>query len=277
MTEHTDSLMPLITASPQADAPICREAEAPWSAAEARQCVIGRIPWTEGIKPQPRALLPGYDSGVMALLLGVFVIIALNFRHYSTFLSTFTQNLFSVRQRANAFDEKSTVSEARILVSLIILTCVCEGVIGFSAVTLTTGLTPPVFPAIGALSLLALAYYLWQIVAYNVVGYTFTSAPRRKLWVKGFNASQSLLGITLTVPALAILFNPQLGPWLIALAALLYIIARVIFIIKGFRIFYNKSFALLYFILYLCSLEIIPLIIISNAAIFLLFNLQGTP
>ena len=76
MTEHTDSLMPLITASPQADAPLCREAEAPWSAAEARQCVIGRIPWTEGIEPQPRALLPGYDSGVMALLLGVFVISA---------------------------------------------------------------------------------------------------------------------------------------------------------------------------------------------------------
>ena len=277
MTEPADTLMPLITATPQADATVCREADAPWSAAEARQCVIGRIPWTEGLECTPRAQLPGYDSGVMALLMGVFVIIALNFRHYSTFPSTFTQNLFSVRQRANAFDEKSTVSEARILASLILLTCVCEGVVGFSAVTLTTGLTPPPFKAIGAISLLALAYYLWQIAAYSVVGYSFTSAPRRKLWLKGFNASQSLLGITLSVPALAILFNPQLGPWLIALAALLYFLARVIFIIKGFRIFYNKSFALLYFILYLCSLEIIPLIIISNAATFLLFNLQGTP
>lgn len=277
MTEPADTLMPLITATPQADATVCREADAPCSAAEARQCVIGRIPWTEGLECTPRAQLPGYDSGVMALLMGVFVIIALNFRHYSTFLSTFTQNLFSVRQRANAFDEKSTVSEARILASLILLTCVCEGVIGFSAVTLTTGLTPPPFKAIGAISLLALAYYLWQIAAYSIVGYSFTSAPRRKLWLKGFNASQSLLGITLSVPALAILFNPQLGPWLIALAALLYFLARVIFIIKGFRIFYNKSFALLYFILYLCSLEIIPLIIISNAATFLLFNLQGTP
>lgn len=277
MTELADTLMPLITATPQADATVCREADAPCSAAEARQCVIGRIPWTEGLECTPRAQLPGYDSGVMALLMGVFVIIALNFRHYSTFLSTFTQNLFSVRQRANAFDEKSTVSEARILASLILLTCVCEGVIGFSAVTLTTGLTPPPFKAIGAISLLALAYYLWQIAAYSIVGYSFTSAPRRKLWLKGFNASQFLLGITLSVPALAILFNPQLGPWLIALAALLYFLARVIFIIKGFRIFYNKSFALLYFILYLCSLEIIPLIIISNAATFLLFNLQGTP
>lgn len=277
MTEPADTLMPLITATPQADATVCREADAPCSAAEARQCVIGRIPWTEGLECTPRAQLPGYDSGVMALLMGVFVIIALNFRHYSTFLSTFTQNLFSVRQRANAFDEKSTVSEARILASLILLTCVCEGVIGFSAVTLTTGLTPPPFKAIGAISLLALAYYLWQIAAYSIVGYSFTSAPRRKLWLKGFNASQSLLGITLSVPALAILFNPQLGPWLIALAAMLYFLARVIFIIKGFRIFYNKSFALLYFILYLCSLEIIPLIIISNAATFLLFNLQGTP
>lgn len=277
MTELADTLMPLITATPQADATVCREADAPCSAAEARQCVIGRIPWTEGLECTPRAQLPGYDSGVMALLMGVFVIIALNFRHYSTFLSTFTQNLFSVRQRANAFDEKSIVSEARILASLILLTCVCEGVIGFSAVTLTTGLTPPPFKAIGAISLLALAYYLWQMAAYSIVGYSFTSAPRRKLWLKGFNASQSLLGITLSVPALAILFNPQLGPWLIALAALLYFLARVIFIIKGFRIFYNKSFALLYFILYLCSLEIIPLIIISNAATFLLFNLQGTP
>ncbi|MDE6655263.1 MAG: DUF4271 domain-containing protein [Muribaculaceae bacterium] len=41
------------------------------------------------------------------------------------------------------------------------------------------------------------------------------------------------------------------------------------FIIKGFRIFYHKIWSLLYFILYLCTLEIVPLIILYLTALSL--------
>lgn len=41
-------------------------------------------------------------------------------------------------------------------------------------------------------------------------------------------------------------------------AAAAYIAARVTFIAKGFRLFYDNFLSLLYFILYFCTLEIAP-------------------
>ncbi|MBP3590263.1 MAG: DUF4271 domain-containing protein, partial [Muribaculaceae bacterium] len=47
----------------------------------------------------------------------------------------------------------------------------------------------------------------------------------------------------------------------------IYVSARLIFIIKGFKIFYNGFISLIYFILYLCTLEIVPLICIGGIAL----------
>lgn len=253
---------------PPADTLTCRESQAPSSQREKAICTIGAIPYTKGIEPIPRNELPGYNSGVMAILLGVFMIIALNFRHYTTFLKTFTQNLFSVRQRANVFDDHSTTNETRILVSLILLLCVCEGILLFTAVE-TTGIDIDNFAGIAMLSGVAATYYVAQLITYRTIGYVFTSRRRAVMWMKGFNASQSLLGITLAAPAVLALFNPGDATLLLTISACLYAIARFIFIYKGFKIFYNNSLALIYFILYLCSLEIIPIILIYKTSIIL--------
>lgn len=251
----------------QPDTMLCREKDAPWSAREQALTHTGHIPYTEGIAPTPRNELPGYNSGIMTLMIAVFLFLTVNLRHYTTFLKTFTQNLFSVRRRANVFDEKSTTNEARILLSLIILLCVSEGILIFTAVE-ARGFALDNFRAVAIFSGVALLYYVFQVAAYATVGYVFTTPNRAILWMKGFNASQSLLGITLAVPAIISLFYPDAATLLLSLSAVLYIIARLIFIFKGFRIFYNNSLALLYFILYLCSLEIIPLIIIYKASLY---------
>ncbi|MBR5727625.1 MAG: DUF4271 domain-containing protein, partial [Muribaculaceae bacterium] len=48
---------------------------------------------------------------------------------------------------------------------------------------------------------------------------------------------------------------------------ILYICARFIFIFKGIRIFYSNLLSILYFILYLCGVEIVPLIVIYGITI----------
>ncbi len=260
--------MPVLpSAADSAASATCSEAEAPWSAADYALTHIARADYVDGIAPQPRRELPGYNSAVMTLLIGVFLVIALNLRHYTTFLKTFTHNLFSVRKRTNMFDEKQTANEARVLISLIILLCLSEGILLFTAIE-REGFVIDNFTGIIVFTALAGGYYLFQIAAYSTVGYVFTTPRRAVTWMKGFNASQALLGITLTLPAVIALFNPGLSSGLLTISAALYLIARLIFIYKGFRIFYNNSLALVYFILYLCSLEIIPLIIIYKTSVF---------
>lgn len=261
-----------------------------WHAADTNHCRIDQtalagvstgMPWmktgvvdyADGLEAVPRHPLPGYDTGVMSLIIVTFLILAANFRHFKSYFKSVWNDLFSVRTRQNAFDDH-TVGEERVLWSLLILLCVCEGIIAYSALSTMEIATGNAFFTIGLLSVAAMCLYLFQLGSYQMVGYTFTTAIGRTQWVRGFNASQAMLGLALAVPALLSLFNPNISGELAMIGASLYIVARILFIIKGFRIFYDKIFSLFYFILYLCSLEIIPLLACGRGAFFLCYLLD---
>lgn len=233
----------------------------------------GAVDYAEGLEAVPRHPLPGYDTGVMSLIIVTFLILAANFRHFKSYFKSVWNDLFSVRTRPNAFDDH-TVGEDRVLWSLLILLCVCEGIIAYSALSTMEIATGNAFFTIGLLSLAAMVIYLFQLCSYQVVGYTFTTTVGRTQWVRGFNASQAMLGLALAVPALLSLFNPNISGELAIIGASFYLVARILFIIKGFRIFYDKIFSLFYFILYLCSLEIIPLLGCGRGAFFLCYLLD---
>lgn len=241
---------------------LCREYEAPVSASEKLTMTLGKVPYTSGIVPEQRVQLPGYDSGVLCLLIGVFLLLAFNVRHYSIFLKNFSYDLWSVRRTEDSFGVR-TVSETGIQMSIVLLTSICQGII-INAALNSSGFTTqlPVFPEIAAIAVCALLFYFWQLVAYRMVGYVFIDRFSARQWIKGFNASQALLGISLTVPALVVLFNPEEASIMVVIGVVCYLVARLIFIFKGFRLFYENFGSLIYFILYLCSLEIVPLVLI---------------
>ncbi|MDE5905207.1 DUF4271 domain-containing protein [Duncaniella sp.] len=239
---------------------LCRRWEAPVS--ETAGMTVGTVPYTLGMRPASRTLLPGYDSGVLCLLIAVFLLLAFNLRHCSTYIKNFSYDLWSVRRTDSTFTVR-TFSETGIQISIVLLTCLCEGIIINAALT-SRGLSTPLatFPEIAAFFVAAGAYYLWQLCAYRVVGYVFTDRLSARQWIKGFNASQALLGLLLTIPALIVLFNPGGAAAVASIGIVCYLIARLIFIFKGFRLFYDNFGSLLYFILYLCTLEIVPVVLI---------------
>lgn len=250
---------------------VCREADAPVSEAERSQMTVGKIPYRSGIEPEERPTLPGYDSGIACLLLGVFLLLAFNLSRYSTYIKTFTQDLWSVRRRENVFNVR-TINETRVQMSLLLLVCICEGILAH-ALTPATPLWGRLgmFPVVLILTSVAALYYLAQTVAYRLVGYVFSDRVTSRQWLKGFSASQSLLGLALTIPALLVLFNPGAAFIVVPIAVFLYFTARLIFISKGFRLFYHNFDSSIYFILYLCTLEIIPLILLVRAYGFIAY------
>ena len=79
-----------------------------------------------------------------------------------------------------------------------------------------------------------------------------------ELWVGGFLASQATLGLLLFPIVVITLVFPSTIKLMLSLALALYILARIVFIWKGFRIFFNNLSSSIYFILYLCAVEIVP-------------------
>ncbi len=247
------------------DGAMCRETDAP-----AEACCYSEAgdSYLNGLYAEPRPVLPGYDTGIAALVIGAFLLVALNMRHYTPFLKGFAQDLWSVRLRDNLFEDH-TVSETKVIASLVIMLCVSGGVLldFLFPVHCISDVTP--FLSVLALAVCVAVYYAFQLCAYSVVGYVFTSRVSARIWLRGFNASQVLLSLCVWVPALIVLFNPALGSSMLIVGGVLYVLARIIFISKGFRIFYNNIPSLIYFILYLCALEIIPLVIAAHVAHFL--------
>jgi hypothetical protein len=239
----------------------CHEIDAPSSAAD-REAYATHLPaWMQGVVGQQRPVTPATDSGILSLLVVMMVLIGLNMRHVNRVFRSMFHDLLSVRRRANLFDEH-TANEIRVVVLLVLLMCVMEGLLlffAFGEVTPTTT-SQQVLTTVLLLIGLAVAFYLFQVCACSVVGYVFTDKVSAALWRQGLNASQVCLGLALAVPAVVSLFYPAMVQPMLWLAAGLYLLSRICYIIKGFRIFYTDFSSLLYFILYLCTLEIIPVV-----------------
>jgi len=240
---------------------ICPQTDAPLTAAE-RELYSTHLPaWAGGMEGTPRPVTPATDPGILSLLLAVLVLIGLNMHHVRRIFKSLPQDLLSVRRRNNIFDEH-TSNEKRVIALLLTAMSVTEGLLLFIWLGNTgPGLTSAaVFRTVAWLTALAAGYYLFQLCACALVGFVFTDKTSAGLWMRGLNASQSILGIALAAPTLVALFYPSLAGKMLVLAGVLYLLSRICYIFKGFRIFYHKIPSLIYFILYLCTLEIIPFI-----------------
>lgn len=211
---------------------------------------------SEGIAPTAKAPTFSGNTPLGLLLIGILVLAAFNRSAISHTLSRYRSDLWSMRRRRNVFDDSETVS-FRGVVILSLIFFIFGGVVMFY---LPAQPAVPSFSGICAMMSLLAIYYLFQICAYNVVGYAFSDPLGRKQWVGGFMASQAYTGILTIIPAFLILFFPPWRQVMVVCAISIYIIARMVFICKGFRIFYTNFGAIVYFILYLCTLEILPVL-----------------
>lgn len=245
---------------------LCHEEDAPTSLKEQQLCSTAKAAYVEGITGSFRTNRPSDNSGVLTILIISFLCVAFNFKHSKQLFKTFTQDLWSLRRRENAFDDH-TANETRTLFVLIFQMCVYQGVLLFTKINSTITIPPDkIFYAFASLIGLTSIFYLLQLLAYTIIGNVFSDKIGATQWIKGFNASQLLLGFAIMIPALVSIFYPETVSMMFFIAMIFYFIARVIFICKGFRIFYHNFGSLLYFILYLCTLEIIPVILVYSGA-----------
>lgn len=230
--------------------------------------------YMSGNTPMSRTNHPGHDSGIMILLSATFILVSYSFNLYKRLLIIYGQELWTVRRRANAFDAHTT-NERNVLVILIFQLCVYAGILISAKInTLIPINTEKIMLTTCCMMGVYALYYLFQLATYSLVGYVFTDKINTAQWIKGFNSSHIFLGFSLIIPTMVSIFYPTSTNAMVTLSIVLYVIARLTFIFKGFRIFYNKIHSLFYFILYLCTLEIIPVIFAYDLAQKIITNLQ---
>ncbi|MEG2219154.1 MAG: DUF4271 domain-containing protein [Muribaculaceae bacterium] len=225
----------------------------------------------EGKVPHEYIDTPFKSGGTLLLIIFAFLFFAFSYRKGFKYFSTMSHNLFSVKKRHNMFDDH-TVNETQILIALITNTCILEGILLYFVISVyNVDINLSANPFLNVLVCIGVAglYYFLQLIAFYVLGYIFDDNHGTQLWIKGYNATQSILGLLLVPVTLIILLYPNTLSEMLFCALILYLSMRIVFICKGFRIFFNNLSSTVYFILYLCSVEIVPVILSYAGAVIL--------
>ena len=212
----------------------------------------------------PRTVSPLYDNGSMLLVLAVIFITTVSYRKGYKYVADFFHNISSVRERQNLFEDH-TVKETQIMTALTANTCIFGAILlyiayGFLYHPVEPAATP-VFGFVAALSAFTALFHIAMLGLCWLLGFIFSDKLSTGLWLDGVKASASMLGVMLAPITFAILIFPGFVETGLVLAIILYFLARIIVIYKAFRIFFNNLQSLLYFILYLCSVEIVPVVL----------------
>ena len=207
-------------------------------------------------------------SWVYVALSILFCIIGLKFKGSTKFLSTIVSDMTDTRLRHNAFDD--TVKETSLIVLLNVMWVACAGILmwltvktlqGNHTASDSVGVVYGQAAGIGICMAVAAAYLLLMLVAYWVVGNVFSDAALTSLWIKGAAASTGLQAFLLFPIALVALNYPAWCVALLIAAAVVFILGKIVFLFQGFRIFFTQIASWLLFLYYLCSLEIIRVVL----------------
>ena len=218
-------------------------------------------------------------SLIYLALVVLFCAIAFKFKGSKKYMKALYKDLVDTRVRHNLFDD--TVRETSLLVLLNMLWVVCFGVLLWAAVRIGLPYLPqlgnadiPSKPGIGIGMCIGVSaiYMGLLLLAYWVVGSVFSDRNETRLWFKGAASANALETFILFPCALLTLTCPYWSLPLLAVAAAIFLIGKIVFLYKGFRIFFNEISSWLLFLYYLCSLEIIPLLLTYVAAVYLCSN-----
>ncbi|MDE7351241.1 MAG: DUF4271 domain-containing protein [Muribaculaceae bacterium] len=220
-------------------------------------------------------------SWIYVILFSVFLLVCLRVRGNFKFLGSFFHDLAVVRERENMFD--ATMKETSFIFLVLLLSGCSIGVLLYYAVSLFRPELPVTayvnelglevsgqLPSTLVGMLIACGYIGAMWVCYTVVGKVFSDTLHTWLWVRGFTAGTGLAAAVFFPLALLALAYPAHAMPIVIAGLVMLILVKFIFIVKGFRIFFSESSLWVVFLYYLCSLEIVPLVITFGLACALL-------
>lgn len=207
------------------------------------------------IDPILRTPQAANDSALLAVLIAV---VALNLLISPTLIRAvrvFIKQLF--RTHREVMPGEKTLGERIVVLSGVVETLVFEALLLYCAVG--ADIFPPLLSLAG-LVVLTLLMFIIQYCGYALTGYAFADGEDTRMWLSSFMVTQACAGLPLAAVSLGALFYPRyLGVFLI-LGFAFYVMVRIPLYIREFRIFYTSPASILYFFLYLCTLEIVPFI-----------------
>ncbi|MBP1676708.1 MAG: hypothetical protein H6Q20_1267 [Bacteroidetes bacterium] len=223
--------------------------------------VITYVP--KGYKGINHPSVPASEDWVFGVLMALFMILVLSLARSTAWLSESITNFFHVKERSSIFS-KTTLNNSG---SRFLLHVFSVGVLSlyayyylFDAADGYHFKTYLIYLAITS------AFFIFKYLLSRILGYVFLDNLSLKLALESYSNVIFYLSISLYPTLLLQIYGFEwINPYTLTIALILCLIACILIIIKLFQIFFRKFVASFYILLYLCTLEILPLILLYEA------------
>jgi hypothetical protein len=205
----------------------------------------------------PHPSLPGTEYWVFPVLVCLFFLLVFSIARSGSLIPETIKNFFQVKERSSIFS-KATVNDFQIRIFLIIFSV---GVMSLYAYLQIHKPGSDFSLLIYAYTLVITAIFVvLKSLIFDVIGYVFMDQATAKMAKESYFNVFSLLGLLLFPLLIIQVYIPYNFNDLIELISLITcIIAYLLIIFKLFQIFFHKIIASFYILLYLCTLEFLPL------------------
>lgn len=216
--------------------------------------------------PLRPAHAPLRDDGLFVLLLAGLVLFLLSVRYRKKIFSWQSDGTSEHRRDSNPTKHLIGIN-AHLRNIFLAFTFIIEGTLGAIALHVA-GLPLPFHGGYATNALLfalpAALYFLCQQGIFVLLTTLFSTDTRGREWCDTHIIINLLLGIALFPFAFVATYLPEAAQMCLICAIILYLLTRILFIIKGVKLFLRDFRSLLYFILYLCALETAPLLLLGK-------------
>jgi hypothetical protein len=212
------------------------------------------------------------DDLLLIVVMALLSIFALIFRLNIPLFGKMLSNINAGEQRHSLFD--TTEKDSFLFNSYMSFqTLLLSSIFLFYAVTERNYFTNPSITTtlmiIIILFVVVFLFYLFKKTIYRIFGYIFAEKSAYRMMFVNYQGLFCTWGIFLYLPVLWIMFVGEYFFIAYALFIISYLAFRAILIYRFVHIFFNKNTGLLFFSLYLCAQEIIPLVFLYEGLIYM--------
>ena len=220
--------------------------------------VIVNIP--RGFVGIPHPSLPQTESWVFIVIVLLFFLLVFSVSGSAGLIAETMKSFLQVKERSSIFS-KATVNDSRLRLLLV----------SFSICVLSLYVYLMVFNPSGHFSIknygfLLIATGLFfgiKSLIFEMIGYIFLTPSTLKMGKESYFNIVSILGVILFPLLILQIYVPSgLYNMTEMISLIMCLSACILVIIKLFQIFFHKTVASFYILLYLCTLEILPLIVL---------------
>ena len=213
-----------------------------------------------GMKGEPMPYLLRSDWFITGILFLCIIVISYIASQGKKHLQQQLKSIFTTRERASLFDD-ATGSDIRYTFALIINACIMLGICAYHYVVYSIPQllgAESSFILLGFFIVLSMLYMIAKWGLYKTINWIFFEKARNLSWmVSYFNVIVWLGLILLPVILLTVYFDLTASNSFLFMA-LAIISAKILLFWKCFNNFFGKIHGILHLIMYFCTLEILP-------------------